>query len=245
MAFTVTTWNLQGSHGADIEAIARYVTDVGSDVVAFQEVQRNQAQEIARMLDARSLRWGFKHRPVAVKAEGMALIGVTRPVSAVRIRALTARWQPWSWRRRIYQRGTVKLPDAQLAVTLVNLHLTPHPDRGERRRRELSTLLEALRRYREHLVVTGDYNAPPDGDLFEQMDRAGLSSAGGGVTNWLGRPSDRPPSQQLDYVYTSQDLHVDEVVLPQHGDEGFELFPLLSDHLPLSVRLKPDQDPSN
>lgn len=237
MALTLTTWNLQGNRGVDVDAVAAYLAETGSDVVALQEVQKRHASSIARAVSAKSLTWSFKHWPMREPSEGLALVGITRKVTGVHSRALTLKWRFWSWRRRIYQRGTVSPPDGESTVTLVNLHLSPHSAGHEDREREVRHLARVLGRSEGPLAAVGDYNARPDDSVFDPMVEAGHASVGGGVTNWHGEPSDRVPEQQLDYIWLSGGVTADKVILPVHGDEGFSAFPAISDHLPLTARL--------
>jgi endonuclease/exonuclease/phosphatase family metal-dependent hydrolase len=124
---TVTTWNLNGARGVHIDAVVAHVRAMGTDLLALQEVQRHQARALAKALEATSLAWSFKHWPVKTWPEGMALVGLTRPVRNVRVRALTARWRVSTWRRRIVQVADLAVSDAE-TLRLVNVHLSPHPE---------------------------------------------------------------------------------------------------------------------
>jgi endonuclease/exonuclease/phosphatase family metal-dependent hydrolase len=214
---TVTTWNLQGSAGVDVAAVAAHLRDVGADVVLFQEVQRRQARALAAALGAESWRWGFKHWPVKIPAEGMAVLGVTGPVR-VRTVGVTRRWRFWSWRRRIVQLARFG------GVALVNVHLTPHgPGEDEDRDRELRWVLAHVDAAIP-TVVAGDFNAPPRSPLFDHLRRAGLHDAPDpGPTNWRGARTG-PPTRRLDRVWSTPavaDAHV----------PPFAAFARLSDHL--------------
>jgi endonuclease/exonuclease/phosphatase family metal-dependent hydrolase len=261
----LTTWNLQGHRGVDVELVAARVAELGAHVLLLQEVQRRQARGIARALGARSLGWTFKHWTGSVPAEGMAVVGVTRPAPLRRALATTHRWRWWSYRRRIAQVAEVALGEARpegrggaaLGLRLVNVHLTPHDAGVQLRRRETGGLIRRFvppapdgtgdrDRGRAPVVVAGDFNARPLAEMFQQMRAAGLRDAwsevhgddpAAGLTNWSGEPADVPPDQRLDYVWVSDDLAVKDVDVPAHGQGGFEQLPLLSDHLPVTVTL--------
>lgn len=260
---TLVSWNLKGSAGPDLAAIAEHLRAEGADVVALQEVQRHQARSLARALNARSWGWGFKHWPVRTWPEGMAVIGVTRPVE-VRTLALSQRWRPWSWRRRIVQVAAVDGPaDCPVgaseaadpdsgALTVINIHLTPQGETGLRTI-ETATVLALVAERAGPVVVCGDLNERPDGPLHRQMAAAGLrdgwperppenatdpSRTGDPwPTNWRGwRPgTTKLPSQQLDYCYASAALPSLTVRMPAPDHAEFARFAALSDHLPITA----------
>ncbi|HEY8543680.1 MAG TPA: endonuclease/exonuclease/phosphatase family protein [Acidimicrobiales bacterium] len=241
MRLTVTTWNLQGSKGVDPEVVARHCRERRTDVLLLQEVQRQQARQIAGALGAQSCRWSLKHWPVRVRAEGMAILGLTRPVTGVRSRAVTRRWFLWNWRRRIVQIGQVG------DLTVANLHLTPHgPTSTADRAREVAWLLGRLGD-QGPVAAGGDYNAQPDDDIFRALRAAGLRDAwltarpddpDGGRTNWSGRRN-RPPMRRIDYLWVTEDVDVVDVEVPTYADDAtFAPYPALSDHLPLTTTLE-------
>ncbi|HEX4903345.1 MAG TPA: endonuclease/exonuclease/phosphatase family protein, partial [Acidimicrobiales bacterium] len=73
MPTRVLSWNLQGREAPDLAAVAHVVQASGADVVGLQEVQRRQAADLARRLGWWH-EWRFKHWPVVVPAEGLALL---------------------------------------------------------------------------------------------------------------------------------------------------------------------------
>jgi endonuclease/exonuclease/phosphatase family metal-dependent hydrolase len=253
VALVLTTWNLQGNHGLDVDLVAARVAKAGSDVLVLQEVQRRQARRIARALDARSLGWTFKHWSGHSAAEGMAVVGVTVPAPLRQARATTQRWRWWNYRRRVVQVADVLFDGAggdPVLLRLVNVHLTPHDAGVERRRHEGDWLVHRLvgpeARGDAPLAVVGDFNARPLAEIFQDLRDAGLRDAwaevhaddvDGGRTNWSGQPANVPPDQRLDYVWVSPELTVKDVDVPVHGEGAFEQLPLLSDHLPVTVTL--------
>jgi endonuclease/exonuclease/phosphatase family metal-dependent hydrolase len=237
VALVVTTWNLQGSKGIDVAAVADHVKARGTDILLLQEVQRAQSRRIARALGARSRQWAFKHAGVKTWPEGMAIIGVTRPVPA-RATALTRRFEPWNWRRRIMQLARVGDD-----LVLVNLHLTAHSGEAEdeERARELARVAVRLDAGRTALVG-GDFNAKPSSGIFGAFTEAGLvdtwpAAKGEGLTNWAGVKRSGPANRRLDYVWASSGTEVVDAHVPGAADDGFDRYGRLSDHLPLTVTL--------
>jgi endonuclease/exonuclease/phosphatase family metal-dependent hydrolase len=237
---TVLTWNLKGSKGIDVEAVSGHVRDAGADVVLLQEVQWNQARALARSLHPQSYRWHFKHWPLDTWAEGMAVFGMTCDVPS-RARALSFRWKVWSWRRRIIVTAYVLL--------LLNLHLSPH-SAVELRHAEAVSVLRKVTGYPGPVGVAGDLNESPDGPLHRPMEAAGLQDAWQvrpdasedpypGYTNWRGWTpgATKPPNRRIDYVYVSDGAVVTSASVPRPGDEGFEDFARLSDHVPVAAAL--------
>jgi endonuclease/exonuclease/phosphatase family metal-dependent hydrolase len=145
---------------------------------------------------------------------------------------LTRRWSFWTWRRRIAQIAKVR------DLMLVNLHLSTHDP--EARRREAARVAPRLR---PPVLVAGDLNERPDGATAAQWAAAGLRDAwlavstDPGYTNWTSRKRrwSGPTNQRLDYVLVSPEVEVVAAELPGYTDDGFAVFPDLSDHLPLTV----------
>jgi endonuclease/exonuclease/phosphatase family metal-dependent hydrolase len=258
---TLVSWNLKGSASPELAGVVDHLRAERADLVALQEVQWHQAQRIARALGARSWGWGFKHWPGRTWPEGMAVIGVTRPVR-IRSRALSHRWWLWSWRRRIVQVasvGAAEPDDGSVGgggVTLVNVHLSPDGE-GELRAVETAAVLALVARGTGPVVVSGDLNERPGGAVHRQLSATGLrngwgerpggeptpaASEGRGdpwPTHWQGwrRGTSEAPTRQLDYVYVSPAIAAVTVSTPRRGGAGFEPFAALSDHLPVTAVL--------
>lgn len=250
MRLAIVTWNLKGSKGVDVAAVARHLGAVGADVVVLQEVQWHQARALARGLGARSRRWAFKHWPLRTWPEGMAVIGVTVALRA-RGRSLSHGWRVWSWRRRIAVQGV--LDAGGTPVTLFDLHLSSH-SAADLRRHEIATVLRWVAAQPGPVIVAGDLNERPGRGVHDAMAAAGLRDAwaelhGGaeagpppdqGATNWRGwRPgTGEPPSRRLDYVYVSPEATPTSASLPDLDAPTGERFSSLSDHLPVTAVLE-------
>jgi endonuclease/exonuclease/phosphatase family metal-dependent hydrolase len=248
---TIVTWNLKGSKGVDVAAVARHLRGEGAAVVVLQEVQWHQARALARALGARSRRWAFKHWPVRNWPEGMAVIGVTVALRA-RGRSLSHRWQLWSWRRRIAVQGVVDAGGTP--VSLFDLHLSSRSTAADVRRHEIAKVLRWVASRPAPVIVAGDLNERPGRGVHEDLAAAGLRDAwaelhGGveagpppdpGATNWRGwRPgTSEPPTQRLDYVYVSPDATPTSASLPDLDAPTGERFSSLSDHLPVTATLE-------
>ncbi|HEX6419041.1 MAG TPA: endonuclease/exonuclease/phosphatase family protein [Acidimicrobiales bacterium] len=256
MPVTLVSWNLQGHSGPDVRAAAAELRHLSPDVVVLQEVQWHHARHVRRALGARSGHWSFKHWPLRTWPEGSAVIGVTRRVR-VRTRSLSHGWRLWSWRRRIAQIAAVRRSrDGGGPFTVANVHLSPH-DQPRLRLAETQRLLRLVRRSSGPVVVVGDLNERPGGPLHRALAAAGFRDASGVAhgdapppgadpppdpvpTNWHGwrAGTPAPPTQQLDYVYLSPGAGVIELRVPRVGDDGFDRYRVLSDHLPVTAVLE-------
>ncbi len=245
----VLSWNLKGSKGVDVRAVAGQIRAMAADVVVLQEVQFFQARAIARSLGAESRSWGFKHWPIRTWPEGMAVIGVTQPALA-HTHAITHRLLPWSWRRRILQVATVRVdtepgagPGAGFFATLVNVHLSPG-DAATVRMVEADSVVRRIAERGRPAIVGGDLNDRPESAVYTRFEEAGLRDVWAvvrpdepGPTNWRAwvAGTAKPPTRRIDYVFVSDGLGPESASVPRYGDPGFPPFASISDHLPVTA----------
>ena len=95
-------------------------------------------------------------------------------------------------------------------------------------------------------VIAGDFNDLPDGPGPADLEAAGGSTRGSSSASEAStdrrtgqrRPSGRPPTQRLDYVFVPAGWTVvDAAVLA--SAERFDWFAERSDHLPMSAVIEP------
>ena len=237
MQLRVVTWNLQGRERPDLGAVTSALVGFDVDVALLQEVQRSQTRSLARRLRWHH-EWRFKHWPVVVAPEGLALLS-PRPLVDVERRILAMPWSLWSWRRRIAVAAT--LPHAGLRV--VDTHLGAGVGDAERTRQARPTIGMVGEGAG---LVAGDLNTTPGSPVLRAYGDAGFLDAwaaveqgeggGDGSTNWKPGPRTEPPTQRLDYVLAGGGVRVVDAWVPT-GDEAVERFGPLSDHVPLVVTL--------
>ncbi len=125
----VLTWNLHGSAGPDIGAVAEVIRVEAPDIVVIQEIRKGQAGSLGPALGMR-FSWDHKHNPYTRamwwRAEGMAIL-TPHLLDAAGQREISDRQPMRSWRRRIVQWARVRRPD-RTSVMIYNLHLSPHDD---------------------------------------------------------------------------------------------------------------------
>ncbi len=232
----LTTWNLQGRERPDLDAVSDVLRAGAADVVVLQEVQRRQAAALADRLGVVAHVWRFKHWPVIVPPEGLAVLS-SHPVADVRTTVLAARWSWWSHRRRIAIHARVQAPGGALDV--VDVHLGAGVGDAERTQQAATVAASGAD------VVAGDMNARPGSTVLDTFVAVGLLDAWAavrgdepGLTNWRTGPRDGPPVQRLDHVFVGPQWRVTDASVPAYGDPGFECYGALSDHLPVTVDLE-------
>jgi endonuclease/exonuclease/phosphatase family metal-dependent hydrolase len=240
-AVRVLTWNVQGAHGLDVDAVAEVLAAARPDVVALQEVGRRQAARLARALGMAGHRWVLKHWPVIRRPEGLAVLTPHRLVTFTPFRIHRGLF--WSWRRRVGIDATIDT--GTVVVRLLDVHLSPNADPGVRIA-EARLLIDRAGSAVPTPVITGDLNDHPRDGAHGELIGAGWVDAWHrvhgdltGATNWTPGPrAGREPTQRLDYVLAPSGSVVEEAALlgaPRSSDE----MGVLSDHLPLiaTVRL--------
>jgi len=242
----VLTWNVQGSQGLDVPAVAAVVNEANPDVIALQEVQRRQAARLAAALHLGGRRWVLKHWPVVHRAEGLAVLTPHRLVSADRF-VLRPGWF-WRWQRRVGLDVTIDVGGG--TVRLLDVHLSPHDHRVQRRS-EVDVIAARARRTPQLPIVVGDLNELPDEEAVAELVAAGWldawherHGAEPGATNWTaGTRAGRPATQRIDYVFVPAgwvvtDAEVIEALDGGDSVESRDAMSRLSDHLPLVVTLR-------
>jgi endonuclease/exonuclease/phosphatase family metal-dependent hydrolase len=236
----VLTWNVQGSAGLDVAAVARHIRACAPDAVALQEVQRRQAARLATALVMPGARWAFKHWPIVRRAEGLAVMTPHRLVAATAFRIRGG--PPWTWRRRVGIDAT--FDTGAVVVRLLDVHLSPHDE--DARRVEARLLIERAGRGIPAPLVVGDLNDEPRHGAHAELIGAGWIDAwqrahgdATGATNWTpGHRRGRPPTQRLDYALAPSGSVVEDAVVL---DDPLEQLGALSDHLPLIVTIRPPE----
>ncbi len=234
----VLTWNVQGSAGVDVDAVARHIRAESPDVVALQEVQRRQAARLAGALAMPGRRWALKHWPIIHRAEGLAVL---TPHRIVTVEAFRIRGGPiWTWRRRV---GIdVTIDTGAVVVRLLDVHLSPH-DADEARRVEARLLIDRAGRQVPAPLVVGDLNDEPRHGAHAELVGAGWIDAWqrangdpGGATNWTsGDRRGRPPTLRIDHILAPSGSVVEDATVL---DDPLEQLGALSDHLPLVAQVR-------
>jgi endonuclease/exonuclease/phosphatase family metal-dependent hydrolase len=237
----VLTWNLHGSSGVDVDAVAEVIRAAHPDVVALQEVQRRQVAQLAAAFSMPSTRWAFKHWPFTERPEGLAVLSPHRIVRARRFRLRRA-WF-WSWKRRVGIDVTIDAGGRMVRV--LDVHLTSHDDAAQRVR-EASTLVSRAAKREPAPIIVGDLNDGPDRSAPAELAAAGWVDGWAavhapdelGATNWTaGDRSGRAPTQRLDYVFAPPGSEVLACSIPIDGTD-LDRAARLSDHLPVAATVQ-------
>lgn len=232
MKIRVTTWNLQGREAPDLDEVAAVISGLSPDVVVLQEVQRDQAADVAEQLGWHH-RWWFKHWTVIYPAEGLAVLSSAPIGDAYRI-GLAHWWRFWSWRRRVAAAVTVA------GVRVVDVHLGAGVSDLERAR-QAAVVVRAVGD-RPLAVVAGDLNARPGSVVVHAFAAAGFDDAWtaarphDGSTNWGRSPRSEPPVQRIDYVL-ARGFDIADAIVGDGPDPDWPRLGALSDHAPLTATL--------
>ncbi len=225
--WAVLTWNVHGSAGADITAVAAAIQAEAPDIVVLQEIRRRQAAQLAVELQMR-YSWALKHKPYTAlvwwRSEGMAIM-TPHLLDAVGHTEVSDGQPMRSWRRRIAQWGLVGRADRSMLM-IYNLHLSPHEDAASRRAEaERVNELVASIGNDPRPVVAGDFNDADEPSIIDVLPGAEH------VAPSMTYPSDAPV-QLLDHVLLPADATGVTVRVPAGGPE----WATISDHLPVTVR---------
>jgi endonuclease/exonuclease/phosphatase family metal-dependent hydrolase len=227
------TWNLQGSQRPDITKVADKIQQFQPDIIAIQEIQKHQAQALARWLEW-SYVWAFKHNGYSPllprRAEGMAIMS-RLPLSNTGETTLTSGYGRFTYRRRIAMWADINL-NAQ-AITLVNTHLASDDvgDEGSHQARTLRTLIDGWQQ-QQHVLIAGDFNDHQRPDIVNILNAEHNHDAWTNSTsrsrNGLTNPT-KSPYQRLDHILVPRTHTIARVEVPDTDQSWIEL----SDHLPV------------
>lgn len=241
MPVRLTSWNLQGRARPDLDAVADVLRERDPDVVVLQEVQRRQAHGLADRFGW-SATWHWKHWPVVIPAEGLAVLAPEPPATAT-VEILAQPWAFWSSDRRIALSAAVRIGGSPLQV--IATHLGAGVGNAERAR-QARLVVDLVGATGAPVVVAGDLNTSPDSAVIEVFRTAGFrdawtevhDEADRGFTNWDAGSRHEPPVRRLDYVLVPEVLRVVDADVPRFGDPDFDRYGPLSDHLPVTVTLE-------
>jgi endonuclease/exonuclease/phosphatase family metal-dependent hydrolase len=205
------TWNLQGSQGVDIDAVASVVRRAAPDVVALQEVQRRQARRLATALSIRSPRrawiWAWQRR---------VAVDVTVATDGGPLRVIDVHLSPHDHGPQRRRESGIILARARRGAPapLVLGDLNEPPGGG----------------------AIGELLAAGWRDAWSIAD----ADEDDGATNWTaGARRGRAPTQRIDYVLVPPGARVQSAVVIRGVGAAADTDAMaeLSDHLPLVVTI--------
>jgi endonuclease/exonuclease/phosphatase family metal-dependent hydrolase len=212
VTWTVVSWNLHGSARPRVAGAAEALRGLGADVISLQEVQREQAAQIAGALGAQHV-WGFKHYGFALqfrrRAEGLAVL-TPHQVQLDGVQVISEARRTYSWRRRILVEALVERADAS-GYRVLDVHLSPE-DLAVQRRGEAARVADRVKlRDAPATIVAGDLNDANEPAIVATLEAVGLRDAWSGSTPAFTSPA-RAPMQTLDHVLVpaaATDVRVD------------------------------------
>jgi endonuclease/exonuclease/phosphatase family metal-dependent hydrolase len=241
----VMSYNIHVGIGMDKKLDLRRIADViklsGCDLVGLQEVDRgvertgrvDEMKELARLT---GMDYAFAHNLDYQGGQyGVAVLS-RYPILAIDHRR-------YANTRERERRGFIRV-EVEVKGRRLNF-VTTHLDYqyADGRRFETRQLLDALRDVRGPLIVTGDFNEEPRGQVYELMRAAGFADgwrrAGGAGAESPGDgatyPADKP-TKRIDYVFYRG---LGEARPPRDDGDAAQSVPdtLASDHRPVVVGL--------
>ncbi len=223
----ILTWNVLGAKDPNLTVVAEVIHGYDADVVALQEVRRNQARALAKRLQFQVC-WARKHYPYTPllwwRAEGLAILS-PHPLSSIVKATISPGVSTWTYRHRVMVAATARRGDDSLR--LYDTHLASH-DADERIAQAARIALRIEGDTGSPVVLAGDLNVKDDAiEVIREF--TGLSDPGGVFTN----PS-IAPNQRLDYVLVPPNAEVLDRATPDGGDQWHAL----SDHLPVLLEIR-------
>jgi endonuclease/exonuclease/phosphatase family metal-dependent hydrolase len=209
----------------DMEALAQIIEESDADVVGLQEVSRgwvvNGSVDMLQWLSQR-LDMPYVTGPTEGLLWGNAVLSRYPIVSSETV--------PLPPESLLFRRGytLVEIDIGSSTMRLINTHLHHITEDSEIRQEQVPPLIEAWGGA-PRTVLLGDFNATPDSPEMQLLTGAGLVD----VSAIIG-PTPRytsysaSPDQQIDYIWTSDDLEFTDFVIPQST---------ASDHLPLATTI--------
>ena len=223
----VLTWNVHGSKGPAIDAVAAAIRAESPDIVVIQEIRKGQAQALGAALAMR-YSWVLKHSPytkaMGWRSEGMVIM-TPHLLDAAGHSEISDEQPMRSWRRRIAQWALIGRADRSM-VMIYNLHLSPHED-ADSRRSEAARVSEIVAAIGDDppAIVAGDFNDADDPTIIDALP--GVEHVVPSNSNPSGQPT-----QLLDHVLLPADAIDVSVGVPAGGTD----WAAISDHLPVTVR---------
>jgi endonuclease/exonuclease/phosphatase family metal-dependent hydrolase len=231
---TLNVWNINGPLEARHRALESGLKQLRPDIVCLQEADRDpksgqsQAELVAKMC-------GHAH---VVDHDGLAIVS-SSPVA--RSSNVSLPEFPGDFPRHALS-AELSIDGRPLLVT--NTHLAYLPEMIEERRRQVQTLLTAIKHHRSSgrsmaMILCGDFNDTPDSpalravmDSEEEFQDAFAQCFphGQGITYSCGNRYVDPSwtlDQRIDYVFASRDLAIKDCAVVFDGNNGLDL---ASDH---------------
>ncbi|MCA1618448.1 MAG: endonuclease/exonuclease/phosphatase family protein [Acidobacteria bacterium] len=217
----------------DLGRIADVIRRSGCDLVGLQEVDRGvertgRVDEIKELARLTGMDYAFAHNLDYQGGQyGVAVLS-RYPILAIDHRR-------YANTRERERRGFIRV-EVEVKGRRLNF-VTTHLDYqyADGRLFETRQLLDALKDVRGPLIVTGDFNEEPRGQVYELMRAAGFADgwrrAGEGATY----PADKP-AKRIDYVFYRG---LGEGRTPRDDEDAAQSVPdtLASDHRPVVVGL--------
>ncbi|OGL38835.1 hypothetical protein A3J32_00830 [Candidatus Saccharibacteria bacterium RIFCSPLOWO2_02_FULL_46_7] len=238
------TWNVLYKEKAD--NILELTGKINPDILCCQEITKNSfvnpkrdiPEEISRVLGGE-----YRYQSVANTLEGQpsdmgnAIFSKLPIVTDTNLLVQTTTSDiDWSYQNRGYVQAEIRIGQKILTVGTTHLSYVDYFVETDARNREADKLIEAIKKKKEHYILTGDFNSAPDSKTIKRIEKI-LRSAGPPHTQntfstKFFKHNDFVVDSldwRLDYIFTSPDIKVlsSKIIKTDY-----------SDHLPVLAELQ-------
>ena len=248
MKLKVMTWNIL--NGEKWQQIANFIKEHNPDLVGLQEVYKNKKEygyiDVAKKV-AQELGYNFFYSPAtsSKQDEGEWQFGncvLSRfPVLRSKSHLLTGDTgsdDPEFWPRTLAE-VTVKMEEKEICFLTTHLSFTVRYPYTQTKNKQIEEIINVLKKKKEQkiaLILTGDFNAPPDNPAIIEISKH-LTDTGKEKNEktftmyefeYKGWKVPKGPTFRIDYIFISEEFNYENNLTPVTQ---------ISDHLPVITNL--------
>lgn len=247
MILKILQWNIW--YKENPEDITRTINQISPDIVCLQEVTVNYSQhqikDIPKYLAKQTgLNCHFQEAqywPVengkAVQGNAILSKGAFASKSHIFVQNKKhENFDDYSREGRILVVGEIEVGGKHLTVATTHLSYQHRFEETQAKLEEENRLLEAIARFDQNFILTGDFNVSPKSNLIKKLSK-NLINAGPEFdqNTWTTKPfsyngfEETQLNWRLDYIFTTPDIKVNKAEIIQTE---------FSDHLPILIEIE-------
>ena len=243
MNISVLQWNIW--YKEKIENICELLKQTKADVVCLQELTigyQTHSDTLAYIAAELGYHY-FGNKPIALKGESWKLFnGIISKFPLAKTNSIWINEPDGSGgyddEYRAYVEATIQIGNQHLTIATTHMSYIDRFEASDRKKKETDRLVNILKEKATNFIVTGDFNAPPEGYTIQKVKKY-LKNAGPEFTEktWTTKPfsyngfEENDLNWRLDYVFATPDVKINNSRILKTG---------YSDHLPILVNLSLD-----